>query len=174
MHVVSSRQASGRGDNDESLGTKQLSSITHLLVSVRVDFKCCILTCHQTGIWLWKRPLWKWSISGSCKSIDVIYKHGWLDFVDAACRWWTIYLTEKLFCFLNGVVTKNRALTKPSCQTRRLSKFKLACLIYLYSFVCSTARRVPSFVEACLCYAHGYTFLALSPLPSPKPTGMAF
>ena len=81
---------------------------------------------------------------------------------------WTIYLAEKSFCFLNGAVTKNRTLTKPSCQVRRLSKLKSACLIYLYSFACSAARRVPSFVEAWLCYAHRCTFLALFPLPSPR------
>ena len=37
MHVVSSRQASGL-DNNETLGTKQLSSITHRLASVRGRF----------------------------------------------------------------------------------------------------------------------------------------
>ena len=79
-----------------------------------------------------------------------------------------------LFCFLNGAVTKNRTLSKPACQVRRLSKLKSTCLIYLYSFVCSVSRRVPPFVEAWLCYAHGCTSLALFPLPSPKPIGMAF
>ena len=83
-------------------------------------------------------------------------------------------LPKKIFCFLNGAVTKNRTLAKPSCQVRRLSKLKSACLIYSYSFVYAAARRVPSFVEAWLCYAHGSTFLALFPLPSPKPIGMAF
>ena len=104
----------------------------------------------------------------------VISKHGWLHFVDAASRSLTIYLAEKLFCFLNGVVTKNRTLAKPSCHVRGLSKLKSACLIYLCSFVCSVARRVPSFVEAWLCYAHRCNFLALFPLPSLKPVRMAF
>ena len=27
--------------------------------SPRGDFRCCNLTCHQTGIWLWERLLWK-------------------------------------------------------------------------------------------------------------------
>ena len=165
MHVVSSRQSSGRGDNDESLGTKQLSPIAHPLVSV---------TCHQTGIWLdcESAPCEnRVSLVAANLSID---KHGWLHFVDAASRWcWTIYLDEKLFCFLNGAVTKDRTLAKPSCQVRWLSKLKSACLIYLYSFVCSVARRFPSFVEAWLCYAHGCIFFALFLLPSPKLIGMA-
>ena len=25
----------------------------------RADFMCCNLTCYQTEIWLWERPLWK-------------------------------------------------------------------------------------------------------------------
>ena len=73
---------------------------------------------------------------------------------------------------VNGAVNKNRTLAKPSCQVRRLSKLKSACLTYLYSFVCSMARHVSSFVEAWLCYTHGCTFLALFPLPSPKPIGI--
>ena len=133
----------------------------------RVDFRCCNLTCHQTGIWLWEHPLWKHSISGSRKFFywHAIYKHGWLYFVDAASRCWTIYPAEKLFCFLNGAVAKNRTLAKPSCQVRRLWKLKSACLIYLYSFVCSMARRVPSFIEGWLCYAHahgGCTFIGMA------------
>ena len=177
VHVGSSRQASGRGDNDESLGTKQLSSITHPLVSVLGEIL-------SAAIWLVIR------LESGCESAPcenraslvaanffywhAIYEHGWLHFVDVARRCWTIYLAEKLFCFLNGAVTKNRTLTKPSCQVRRLSKLKSACLIYLHSFVCSVARRVLSFEEACLCYAHGCTFLAVFLLPSPKTIGMAF
>ena len=125
----------------------------------RVNFRCCNLTCHQTGIWLWERPPWKQSI---CGAANAIYKHGWLYFVYAVSRCWTIYPAEKLFCFLNGAVAKNRTLTKPSCQVRRLSKLKSACLIYLYSFVCSMARRVPSVVEAWLCYAHGCAFIGMA------------
>ena len=57
-----------------------------------------------------------------------------------ACR------AEKLVYFLYGEITKNRTLTKPSCQVRMLSKLKPTCLIYSYSFVCSATRRVYSFV----------------------------
>ena len=67
---------------------------------------------------------------------------------------------------------KNRTLTKPSCQVRRLSKLKPACLIYLYSFLCSATRYVPSFVEAWLCYAHICTSLPLLSLPWPTPSGI--
>ena len=70
---------------------------------------------------------------------------------------------------LNGKVTKMRTLNKPSCEVRRLSKLKPACLIYLYSFVCSATRGVPSFVKAWLCYAHGCTFLAWLSMPAPDP-----
>ena len=80
---------------------------------------------------------------------------------------------QKWFCFLNGVVAKNRTPTKTSCQVRRLTKLTPACLIYLYSFVCSVTRHVPSFVEAWLCYAHGCAFLALLSLQSTKPLGVA-
>ena len=76
---------------------------------------------------------------------------------------------RKWFCFLNGAVAKNRTITKPSWQVRRLSKLIPALLIYLYLFVCSATKRVPSFVEAWLCYAHGCTFLALLFMPSPNP-----
>ena len=75
---------------------------------------------------------------------------------------------RKWFCSLNGTVTKTRTLAQPSCQVRRLSNFKPACFIYLYSFVCSVTRRIPSFVEDWLCYAHGCTFLALLSMPSPN------
>ena len=159
------------GDNDERFGTKQLSSITHPLVSVQgEDFRCCNLTCHQTGIWLWERPCEnRASLVAANFSIDMPFTN-MVDCISSMLRGAepTIYLAEKLFCFLNGAVTKNRTLAKPSCQVRRLSKLKSAWLIYLYPFVCSVAGRVLSFVEACLCYAHGCTFLALFLLPSPK------
>ena len=58
-HVVNFRQASWRGDNDESLGIKHWSSITHPLVSGWGSFGCCKLTCRQTRISLWEHPLWK-------------------------------------------------------------------------------------------------------------------
>ena len=95
-HVVNVRQASGRGDDDDSLETKQLSSITHPFVSGWGRFRHCTLTCHQTGISLWERPLWKKSTSGIWKFFywHVLYKHGWLQFFDAASRCWTIYLAE--------------------------------------------------------------------------------
>ena len=76
---------------------------------------------------------------------------------------------QKWVCFLNDAITKNRTITKPSCQVRRLSKLKPAPIIYLYLFVCWSTKRVPSFVEAWLCYAHGCTFLALLFMPSPNP-----
>ena len=87
----------------------------------------------------------------------------------ANSRYWTIYLSEKWFCFLKGVVTKNRTLSKPSFQVRGLSKRKPVCLSYLYLFVCSATRRVPSFVEAYLCYAHICTFLPVLSLHYPNP-----
>ena len=65
----------------------------------------------------------------------------------ASSGYWTLCLAEKWLCFLKGVVTKNRTLTKPSCQVRGMSKRKQVCLLYLYLFVCSATRRVPSFVE---------------------------
>ena len=172
LHGVNSRQRSGRGDNDESLRTNYFSSpITHPLVSGCGRFRCCNLTCHQTGIWLWEHLLWKQGISGSWKFFysRVLYKHYWRQFADAASRCSTIYLAEKWFCFPNGVITKNRTLTKPSCQVIRLSKLKPACLMYLCSFVCSATKRVPSLVKAWLCYAHGCTFLALLSMPSANP-----
>ena len=49
---VPDKRLEERGDNDESLGTKQLSSIIHPLASVRDSFMCCNLNCLQTGIWL--------------------------------------------------------------------------------------------------------------------------
>ena len=76
---------------------------------------------------------------------------------------------RKSFCFLNGMLTKNRIITKPSCEVIRLSKLKPAPLTYLCLFVCSVTMRGPSFVEAWLCYAHGCTFLALLFMPSPNP-----
>ena len=95
----------------------------------------------------------------------------WLTAIRRCCKQVLnhIYLAKKLFYFLNGEVTKNRTLTKPSCQVRRLSKLKPACLTLSCSFVCSVTKRVPSFVEAWLCHAHGCTFLALLPMPSPNP-----
>ena len=80
---------------------------------------------------------------------------------------------RKWFCFLGGALTKNRTLTKPSCQVRRLSKLKPACVICLYLFLHSATRCVPSLVEAWLICAHGCTFFALLLLPSPKPLGVA-
>ena len=91
----------------------------------------------------------------------VLYKLGWLQSVGVEP-----YILQKWFCFLNGAVTKNRTITKPSCHVRRLSKLKPAPLIYLYLFVCSATKRVPSFVEAWLCY--GCTYLDLLFMPSPN------
>ena len=96
-HVVNFRQASGRRDNDDSLGIKQWSSITHPLVSGWGSFGCCKLTCHQTRISLWEHPLWKRAplVFGMLFYWHVLYKHSWLQFFDAASRsWWTKYLAE--------------------------------------------------------------------------------
>ena len=59
VHVVNFRQAFRRVNNDEGLGTKQLSSITHPLVSDWGRFRCCKLTCHRAWISLWEHLLWK-------------------------------------------------------------------------------------------------------------------
>ena len=91
--MVSSRQASGRGDNDESLGTKtnylQLP-IPWFQSQSGLDFRCCNLTCHQTGIWLWERPCENraFLVAAIFLYWHAIYKHGWLHFVDAASRCW--------------------------------------------------------------------------------------
>ena len=90
--------------------------------------------------------------------INMVDCNSWMLHAGVDC--WTICGAEKLFYFLDGEVTKNRTLSKPSCQVKRLSKLKPACLMYSYSFVCSVTRRVPSFVHAWLCYVHGCTFLA--------------
>ena len=84
-----------KGNNGASLGTKQLSSITHPLVSGWGIFRCCKLTCHQAEI-SWERPLWKKSTSGIWKFFywHALYKHSWLQFVDAASSCWTLYLAE--------------------------------------------------------------------------------
>ena len=50
VNVVNFSQESGRGNNDESVGTKQLSSITHPWVSGWGKFRRGKLTCHLTGI----------------------------------------------------------------------------------------------------------------------------
>ena len=78
------------------------------------------------------------------------------------------YILQKTrFCFLNGAINKNR--TKPSCQVKRLSKLKPACLTYSCSFVLSATRRVLSFVDVCLCHARGCTVFASLP-PAITPT----
>ena len=46
------------------------------------------------------------------------YQHGWMHFIDAVSRCWTIYLAEKWFYFLNGAVEKNRTITKLCFQVR--------------------------------------------------------
>ena len=166
VYMANFRQASRRGDHDESLGTKQLYQITHHLVSGWGRFRCCQLTCHQTGISFWERLLWKQSTSGSWNfSIDMSF----INLVDCNPSMLNCISCRKWFCFLNGAVAKNRTITKPACQVRRLSRLKPAPLIYLYLFVCSATKLVPSFVEAWLCYAHGCTFLALLFMTSPSP-----
>ena len=140
----------------EGLGTKHLSPITHPLVSGWGRLRFCKLTCHQTGIWLWECSLWKKSISGRWKVFywHALYRHGEQQVLShISCQKW--------YSILNCAVTKNTILTNPSCQVRRLSKLKPACLIHLYSFLCSATRRVPSFVDVWLCYAHICTFLPL-------------
>ena len=149
-HVVNVKQASGRGDNDASLGTKQLSSITHPLVLDWGTFRYCKLTCHKTGISLWRAPAVKKRapLVFRCFYIDMSFTNmvdcltcplqTWLNAILWCCRQMLNYISwRKWFCSLNGTVTKTRTLAQPSCQVRRLSNFKLACLIYLYSFVCS-------------------------------------
>ena len=46
---------------DWEFGNKQISSITHPLVSGWGRLGFCKLTCHQTGIWLWEHL---WSLEG--------------------------------------------------------------------------------------------------------------
>ena len=160
VHVVNFRQASGRGNNDESLGTKQFSSITHPLVSGWGKCRCGKLTCHQTGISLWERPLWKkehfWYLEVFLLTCPL---QTWLTAIRRCCKQLLNLISgRKWFYPLNGTVTKNRTLAEPPCQVRRLSNLKPACIIYLYPFVCSATRRMPSFVEDWLCHAHGCTF----------------
>ena len=49
VHVVNSRQASGRGCNNESLGTKQLPSINHPMPLGWGKFRCCKMTAPESG-----------------------------------------------------------------------------------------------------------------------------
>ena len=96
VHVVNFRQASGSGYNDESLGTKELYSITHLLVTGWGRFRCCRLTCHQTGISLWEHPLWKkehlWYLEVLLLTCPL---QTWLTSIRRCCKQvWTIYLAE--------------------------------------------------------------------------------
>ena len=174
--MVSSRQASGRGYNDESLGRKQLSYITHPLVSVQGRFY--MLQYDLSSDWnLVVRTPPPCENRASLEAVNFSVDMPFTNLVDCIASMLragveTYILPQNYSASWICAVTKNRTLSKPSCQVRRLSKLKSTCLIYLYSFVCSVARRVPSFVEAWLCYAHGCTFLALFLLPWPKP--MAF
>ena len=129
----------------------------------------------ETMMRVWERnnyllPLWKKSTSGVWKCFLLTCPlQTWLTAIRRCCRLMLNHIyCWTWFCSLTGTVTKTRTLAQPSCHIRSLSNFKPACLIYLYSFVCSATRRTPSFVEDWLCYAHGCTFLALLSMPSPK------
>ena len=129
----------------KSLGTNQLSSITHPFVLGWVDLgaKNWLVTKLESGC-----------VSARCENrTSLVFVRYSIDmpFTNiASSRYWTIYLTEKIYCSRNGAVIKNRTLSKCSCQVRRLSKLKPACLIHLYSFVCSVTRHVP---QICRCLA---------------------
>ena len=163
----------------------RLPALTRSCAWIGLSSTSCYITasslspCGQLQTSVWKRRLESGCESAPCEnreslvaanfSIDIPFTN-MVDWISSMLQEGVepYILPKKIFCFLNGRVTKNRTLALPSCQVRRLSELKSACLINLYSFVCSVARRVLSFVEASLCYAHGFTFLALFLLPSPK------
>ena len=139
VHVGSSIQASGRGDNDESLGTKQLSSITHPSVSVLGEIlgAAIWLVIRQSGF-----------ESGPCEnrasleaaffSIDMPFTN-MVDCISSMLRGIepTIYLAEKLFCFLNGAKTKKvRSAVKTQISMAYI--FVPICMFSgnTYSFIC--------------------------------------
>ena len=56
-------------------------------------------------------------------------------------------LPKKLLYFLNDAVTKNRTLSKASCQVRRLSKLSMS---YIFVVICIFSGKTCSFICRCL------------------------
>ena len=77
---------------------------------------------------------------------------------------------RKWFCFLNGAVTKNRTITKPSCQVRRLSKLKPAPIIY-FLLICMLIDKACSFICRSLAVLCTWVYFVVHAIT--QPIGMA-
>ena len=195
-HMVNCSQASGRGENDEKLGTKQLFIIIKTIGAgtyhwtSRTYEKLCMdwafihimlyYSQQSRGIWSIadkhleeKRMMRVWEQNNYLKSSIPWFQAG----VNLGAASW---LVTKLESCGESARSENRtplivgsiSIDMPFTNIVDCNSSMLQAgvePIILTKNILLPTRRVPSFVGALLFYAHGCTFLALLSMPSPNP-----
>ena len=130
-------------------GNKSIIFFHHSSLGFRLEsrFRCCKLTCHQTGIWLWERLLWKQSISGSWKFFycHALYKHSWLHLFDAASTGVEPYILPKNYS-ASWMVQRLRIGHPQALLSSQEAVKTQTSMSYIFLLICMFSEKACSFI----------------------------